>query len=93
VEEAATIGTAQEGKPAGDVSVRLEGVSKHFGEFVAVDQIDLDVGRSEFFSLLGPSGSGKTTCLRKLLSIVPVYFAQRLTSGADKRAADGSQSS
>ena len=64
MEEAATIGSASAGAPAGDVSVRLDGVSKHFGAFVAVDAVDLDVGRGEFFSLLGPSGSGKTTCLR-----------------------------
>jgi putative spermidine/putrescine transport system ATP-binding protein len=66
VEEAATIGTAQPGTPAGDASVRLDGVSKHFADVVAVDDVDLDVGRGEFFSLLGPSGSGKTTCLRMI---------------------------
>ncbi len=66
MEEAATIGTAPTGAPAGDVSVRLDGVSKQFGTFVAVDGVDLDVRRGEFFSLLGPSGSGKTTCLRMI---------------------------
>ena len=38
VEEAATIGSATSGVPAGDVSVRLHDVSKHFGSFVAVDE-------------------------------------------------------
>jgi putative spermidine/putrescine transport system ATP-binding protein len=75
VEEAATIGTAQSGAPAGDVSVRLDTVSKHFGGFVAVDGVDLEVGRGEFFSLLGPSGSGKTTCLRMIAGF------ERPTSG------------
>jgi hypothetical protein len=46
VEEAATIGTALAGAPAGDVSVRLDGVSKHFGAFVAVDGVDLGTPRS-----------------------------------------------
>jgi putative spermidine/putrescine transport system ATP-binding protein len=41
----------------------LEGVSKSFGKFVAVDSVDLRVRRGEFLTLLGPSGSGKTTLL------------------------------
>ncbi|MCU1379558.1 MAG: spermidine/putrescine transporter ATPase [Acidimicrobiales bacterium] len=45
-------------------AVRLRGLSKHFGDVVAVDAIDLEVGAGEFFALLGPSGSGKTTTLR-----------------------------
>ena len=39
-------------------------MSKHFGDLVAVHDLDLDVGRGEFFTLLGPSGCGKTTTLR-----------------------------
>src|SRR5688572_25151724 len=47
-------------------AVRLEGVTKQFGDVVAVDGIDLDVRDGEFFSMLGPSGSGKTTTLRMI---------------------------
>src|SRR5436853_445375 len=46
--------------------IRLVGVRKLFGEVVAVDGVDLDIRRGEFFTLLGPSGSGKTTCLRMI---------------------------
>jgi putative spermidine/putrescine transport system ATP-binding protein len=46
--------------------IRLAGVRKLFGEVVAVDGVDLDIRRGEFFTLLGPSGSGKTTCLRMI---------------------------
>jgi putative spermidine/putrescine transport system ATP-binding protein len=46
--------------------VRLTGLTKHYGDVVAVDSIDLEVGRGEFFTLLGPSGSGKTTTLRMI---------------------------
>jgi spermidine/putrescine transport system ATP-binding protein len=45
-------------------SVRLDDVSKRFGEVTAVDGLELDVAKSEFFTLLGPSGCGKTTTLR-----------------------------
>ncbi len=46
------------------VDVRLEHVTKRFGEVLAVDDLSLDIRSGEFFSLLGPSGCGKTTTLR-----------------------------
>ena len=44
--------------------IRLRGLTKRYGDFAAVDGVDLDVAQGEFFTLLGPSGSGKTTTLR-----------------------------
>jgi len=44
--------------------IRLRGLRKEYGDVVAVDDVDLDVARGEFFTMLGPSGSGKTTTLR-----------------------------
>ena len=52
--------------PAPQVAVRLDAVSKRFGDVSAVDGVTLDVFLGEFFSILGPSGSGKTTCLRMI---------------------------
>ncbi|HYU58305.1 MAG TPA: ATP-binding cassette domain-containing protein, partial [Actinomycetota bacterium] len=49
-----------------EIDVRLRGVTKRFGDTVAVDDMNLDVERGEFFSLLGPSGCGKTTTLRMI---------------------------
>ena len=46
--------------------IRLRSLRKTYGDVAAVDGIDLDVGRGEFFTLLGPSGSGKTTTLRMI---------------------------
>ena len=45
-------------------AIRLTGLTKTFGSVNAVDQLDLEIGEGEFFSMLGPSGSGKTTVLR-----------------------------
>src|SRR5437899_1668748 len=45
-------------------AIGLVGVSKRFGTHAAVDDVSLEIGESEFFSLLGPSGCGKTTTLR-----------------------------
>ena len=49
---------------APDISVK--GLTKRYGEVVAVDGIDLDIPAGEFFTMLGPSGSGKTTTLRMI---------------------------
>ena len=51
-----------DGKP----SVSLESVTKRFGDFVAVDDLNLEIASGEFFTLLGPSGCGKTTTLRMI---------------------------
>ena len=49
--------------------LRLEGVTKRFGDFVAVDDLTLTVPQGSFFALLGPSGCGKTTTLRMVAGL------------------------
>ena len=46
--------------------IRIDGLSKRFGEALAIDDISLDIFPREFFALLGPSGCGKTTLMRML---------------------------
>ena len=52
--------------PAEAPSVRLQGVTKRFGDFTAVRGMDLDIPQGQFFTMLGPSGCGKTTTLRMI---------------------------
>ena len=59
-------GTATLGAEHAPPAVRLEGVTKRFGDVAAVAGIDLEIADGEFFSMLGPSGSGKTTTLRMI---------------------------
>ena len=49
-----------------EIDVRLDRVSKLFGDAAAVDDLSLDIQEGEFFSMLGPSGCGKTTTLRMI---------------------------
>jgi putative spermidine/putrescine transport system ATP-binding protein len=69
--------------PAGTAAVTLEGVSKRFGDIVAVDSVDLEVRDGEFFSMLGPSGSGKTTTLRMIAGFELPTSGRVLLQGAD----------
>ena len=50
--------------------ISVTGLKKKFGEFLAVDGLDFEVGRGEIFGLIGPDGGGKTTTLRVLSGIM-----------------------
>jgi iron(III) transport system ATP-binding protein len=68
-------------------SVTLHGVSRHFAEVKAVDQVDLAVEHGEFVTLLGPSGCGKTTTLRMVAGLErndhgSIVIGDRLVSDA-----------
>ena len=52
--------------------VVFDGVTKRFGDVVAVDDLSLDVADNEFMVLLGPSGCGKTTALRMVAGLEPI---------------------
>jgi ABC-2 type transport system ATP-binding protein len=56
--------------PAKEATIIARGLTKYFGDFVAVDHIDFDVYRGEIFGFLGPNGSGKTTTIRMMLGLL-----------------------
>ena len=66
-----------------DGTVTLSGVTKSFGEFTAVRDLDLEVASGEFLSMLGPSGSGKTTVLRMIAGFEDTTSGSIRLSGVD----------
>ena len=52
--------------------VRARGLTKRFGDFVAVDDIDFDIAKSQAFGFLGPNGAGKTSTMRMIAAVSPV---------------------
>lgn len=70
-------------RPDAEPFVRIENVSKQFGDFTAVDAISLDIYQSELFCLLGGSGSGKSTLLRMLAGFEAPSGGRILIDGVD----------
>jgi putrescine transport system ATP-binding protein len=63
--------------------VRIERVTRTFGDIYAVDDVSLEIYRGEFFSLLGPSGCGKTTLMRLLAGFEPPSAGRIFIDGTD----------
>jgi len=63
--------------------VRIDGVTKRFGEVTAVDDVSLDIQKGELFAILGASGCGKTTLLRMLAGFEQPTSGRILIDGAD----------
>src|SRR5712675_2877552 len=65
------------------MSITLRGVTKQFGEFAAVDDVNLDIPTGALLALLGPSGCGKTTLLRIIAGLETPESGQVLFDGRD----------
>ena len=53
-----------------DLAIRTRNLTRHFGEVVAVDSLDLNIERGQIYGFLGPNGSGKTTAIRMLCGLL-----------------------
>lgn len=69
----------------GKGGLSLVGLTKRFGSFTAVDNVDLEIRRGEFLTLLGPSGSGKTTLLMMIAGFLDITDGDILLDGASIR--------
>ena len=66
-----------------NIVLTLENISKRFGAITAADDINIEVGQTEFFALLGPSGSGKTTMLRMIAGLETPDSGRIVIGGTD----------
>ena len=66
-----------------DAAITTRGLTKHYGETVAVDALDLAVERGEVFGLLGPNGAGKTTTILMLLGLSEPTYGSADVLGLD----------
>jgi lipooligosaccharide transport system ATP-binding protein len=66
--------------------IHARGLTKRFGEFVAVDAVDFDVAPGESFGFLGPNGAGKTSTMRMIGAVSPVSDGVLTVLGMDPRA-------
>jgi len=64
-------------------AVEVRQLSRHFGDFVAVDQVNFEIPKGEIFGLLGPNGAGKTTTIRMLCGILKPTSGEARILGFD----------
>jgi len=78
-------GEAAQGQTSRDKPplVRFQGISKRFGQVVAIEDLSLDIEQGEFFGLLGPNGAGKTTLINVVAGLVRADAGQARVMGAD----------
>jgi ABC-2 type transport system ATP-binding protein len=66
-----------------EVSIRVKGLDKHFGAFVAVRDVSFEVKKGEIFGYLGANGAGKSTTIRMLCGLVSVTSGEVQVAGVD----------
>jgi ABC-2 type transport system ATP-binding protein len=67
----------------GERSIEVDGLTRRFGAFTAVDAISFDVGQGEVFGFLGANGAGKTTAIRMLIGLLAPTAGSARVAGYD----------
>jgi ribosome-dependent ATPase len=73
----------------GEPVIEAEGLTRRFGDFVAVDHVDFRIERGEIFGFLGSNGCGKTTTMKMLTGLLPVTEGRARLFGRDVQAREG----
>ena len=71
-----------------DIAVSCRALTKHFGDFVATDNVTFEVGKGEIFGLLGPNGAGKSTAFKMLCGLLKPTSGDARVVGLDLRRAE-----
>ncbi len=66
-----------------ETAIRTEALVRRFGDFVAVDNVDLTIGRGEIYGFLGPNGAGKSTTVRMLCTLMAPTSGTATVAGFD----------
>jgi len=81
------LATAARGETVTDseaaIAVKLHALGKRFGDFIAVNRLDLDIRRREIFGFLGPNGAGKSTTIRMLCGLLAPSAGSGTVAGFD----------
>jgi ABC-2 type transport system ATP-binding protein len=70
---------------ANDIIIKTDHLTKHFGDVVAVDHLELEIKKGEIYGLVGPDGAGKTTTMRMLAGIMDPTGGSATIAGYDLR--------
>jgi ABC-2 type transport system ATP-binding protein len=68
---------------SGEAAIRVDRLTRAFGDFIAVDAVSFEVARGEVFGFLGPNGAGKTTTIRMLAGLLPPTSGTGSVAGCD----------
>ncbi len=86
--EVPTAGAVPTPRPT-EVAIRTEQLVRRFGDFTAVDRVDLEVARGEIYGFLGPNGAGKSTTVRMLCTLTAISAGTATVAGHDVGAQPG----
>lgn len=70
----------------GDAVIRIENLTKRYGQLTALDDVSLEVGRGELFGIIGPDGAGKSSLYKILATLLPPTSGRALVLGLDSVA-------